>query len=107
MQAPMMDAGDDDTELQKQLLDELLEFAKGGMAKDMAQRYGKPAPGAEQEEVAEDPDIPGVQTSAQDGEGELPPADDGAEVAEGEAGGGDLDQEKLRALLASMRAKGG
>lgn len=99
-----MDEGDD-SEMQKQLLEELMQLARGGMAKDMRQRYGKPMEDAGAEEMPEDPDIPGVETSAQDGEGELPPADDGA--AEGGGEGGELDPAKLRALLASMKAKGG
>jgi hypothetical protein len=77
----------EEMELEKELLDELMEFARGGMARDMRQRYGKEMPAETVEEVPEDPEIPGV---------EAVPGEAGGE------GGEEIDPEKLKALLASM-----
>lgn len=98
MQRPIDEEGDE-LSLKKQLLDELMEYARGGMARDMRQRFGKPLDDAPEalegagEEVPEDAEIPGVEASP-DGE-----------VAEGQpaAEEGGMDAEKLKALLASMK----
>lgn len=97
-------SSDEEMQLQQQLLDELLEFARGGMARDMRQRFGKPLPpeegmedesssiGAESEE-----DIPGVETTAEA---------DGEVMMGGEGESAGPDKEKLRAVLMAMKAKG-
>lgn len=89
------DEGGDELAMKKQLLDELMQFAQGGMARDMRQRFGKPMDEGEVDPDAmqEDPEIPGVEASEGMGEsGEL--------GAEGEEAS--MDPEKLKALLASM-----
>lgn len=95
-----MENPEGDMEMEKQLLEELMELAKGGMGADLKKRYGKEEPAADLEAMPEDPEIPGVQTSAQDGEEPLL-------EGEGQGEGGGLDEQKLRALLASMKASGG
>ncbi len=90
----------------KALLDELMQFARGGMAKDMRSRFGKP-PAEEEAEPdmgdappPEDPEIPGVEAVADDMPPEgMPPGDD--------AGGSGLDPEMMAQLLAALQAKGG
>lgn len=93
-----MDAFENDPEMEKELLDEVMALAKGGMANDLRKRYGKEEP-PELEEMPEDPEIPGVEASEQPGEEPM--------LEGGEEQGDGLDEQKLRALLASLKASGG
>lgn len=108
----MFPPDDGDQADKKALLEELMQFARGGMAKDMRVRHGKPldpepdpepAPedvldgGADDalEEDApppEDPEIPGVEAAPDDA------SVDGAGL------GSKLDPATLKALLAKMKA---
>lgn len=86
--------GEADPELEKQLLEELMQFARGGMAEDLKSRHPgpegeAPMPMGGDEPVPEDPEIPGAEA--------VPPGEGGAP----EAGG--LDPEVLKALLAKMQ----
>jgi hypothetical protein len=106
----------DDMDDKKAALEELMQFARGGMAKDMRARHGKPPdPEPAPEDLVdggvddaaegdapppEDPEIPGVE-----GMGDEPLPDGGADGAD--AGGDTLPPELLQALLAKMKAKGG
>lgn len=78
-------------ELDKEVLAELMQFAKGGMAKGIAARHAPPPPAAG-EMPPEDPEIPGVEA-----ETEMD-----AEAIEGGEGGG-LDVEKLKLMLAKLK----
>lgn len=77
----------DDMALQKQLLDELMEYARGGMGADLKARYAPQEEVPAEEPPAEDPEIPGVEASE-----EAPPSGEEPQ----------LDAAKLKALLASM-----
>lgn len=84
---------DETGKLDLQNLDELMAFAKGGMRKEMADRYA-PAPPEEappegMEAAPEGEPIPGVE------------AEEGA--PEGGAGPEGLDLEKLKAMLMQMK----
>lgn len=92
---------DEDDKMKQQLLEELLQFSHHGMAKELAAKYGKTMPGEEGEGTPEEEamdtqegapadgePIPGVETDATKGKGELSP-------------------ELIKALLAQMAAKGG
>lgn len=88
--------GDDDVD--QQILQELQDYARHGYGGELAQRYGKSLPmeGSDEEEAGESPDeedaeIPGVES-------------DGSDM--GDASGGGIDQDKLKALLASLKSGG-
>lgn len=88
------EGGGDELAMRKQLLDELMQFAQAGMARDMRQRFGKPLEdeaAGDPEAMQEDAEIPGVEASESEG-------DAGAEMGDESA----MDPEKLKALLASM-----
>ena len=104
--------GGGDIERKKAMLDELMAFARDGMAEELRGRYpGKEMTAehvADKAVDAEDPEIPGVEAGpvSMDGSG-----DD--TIGEGMGRGGEGDAEAamnpsvLRALLAKMNAKGG
>lgn len=85
---------DDDTgKLDLENLKELLEFAKGGMLKDLAKTYGKRLPGMDDTDMSTEgvpSDIPGVE---EDTEGQESQAPDG----------GGLDPLKLKAALLKLK----
>jgi hypothetical protein len=90
--------GEVDPEMEKQMLAELMEFARGGMSEDLKSRYPGPE-GAPMGDAppAEDPEIPGAEA--------VPPGEGGEGGELGGAGG--LDAETLKALLAKMQAAKG
>jgi len=94
---------DEDEEAQRTALEELSQFARGGMDREMMQRNApEPVPGAEPEEGAEEMCDPAAcdGMAGEDGMcakcGKMKPP-------EGEAGPA---PDKLRGLLASMKAGG-
>lgn len=94
---PHDDAGGGDDALEQQVLQELQDYAQGGYGDELAQRYGKDVPqaggeGSPLEEMGESPaeedaEIPGIEPDSE---------------ATDSAGG--IDPEKLKALLASLKA---
>jgi hypothetical protein len=96
-----MQAMDDEMEEKRQMADEMMDFGRAGMAKDMRARHGKPPPmdeGAGEEMPAEDPEIPGVEAETAETEGGMPPeaAPEGDPMAK-------LDPEMLKMLLAALK----
>ncbi len=107
---PMQDDGSDEQPILHKLIAELEQLAQGGRAQEMAQRLGKaPMPDA----LGAGPPEPGDQLegSPEEEAGEDPATEDAEPVpgVEPEDGGEDVgskpDPEKMRALLAKMKAK--
>lgn len=95
--------GMDDIQKELQLLAELKEFARGGIADGIKKDNGmgdEPSVEMMGDQKPEDPEIPGVE--AEPGEGT--PDEEAQDALED--GGTKLDPMKLKALLAQLQAKG-
>lgn len=99
---PHDDEEQDDSGADRSNLDDLMSWAKGGMAKDMASRYGKPMPGDSPDETG-DPSSP---EAPDDGEGsdiqDVPGAEDDEGSDDEGTGEHELDPSKLKMILAAL-----
>ncbi len=88
----MHDEMDEEMEMKKAGLRDVMQYAKGGMARDMRERNGRPMPDEEMP-PGEDPDapIPGVE---------------GEEDGVGDAGLSEIPPELLKRILEKLGAGG-
>jgi hypothetical protein len=95
---------DDNFDIKNKTLDELMEFAKLGMAKEMRARHGRPMddqepPPGPPDDPSQDEDIPGVEPDEGQAEADM--------EGEGDQGKSKIDPEMLKQLLAKMKSKQG